>query len=142
MQNLRSSRRALMTFLSLPMGCCIKISSSDSDDSKAVPPTAKPFPGEWTKRIDPATKAAYWTNSRTGVSQWDSLNYNPPIVPDHWDDNWDGYPTNKHGAVHQIVLVRHGQYVDVKGDENRFLTSLGREQAESTGRSDCTELVV
>lgn len=131
-----------MAFIPMPMSCCLNISKSDSDSSKATFPTAKPLPGEWTKRIDPATKAAYWTNSRTGVSQWDSLNYNPPIVPDHWDDNWDGHPINEHGAVHQIVLVRHGQYVHGKGDENRFLTSLGREQAESTGGSYRNKVVV
>jgi hypothetical protein len=53
---------------------------------------------------------------------------------DYWNDDWDGLPINPHGTVHQIVLIRHGQYnTDGQGDENRNLTELGRDQAEKTG---------
>jgi hypothetical protein len=39
------------------------------------------------------------------------------------------------GVVHQIVLVRHGQYEQVRGgDELHVLTTLGREQASQTGK--------
>jgi serine/threonine-protein phosphatase PGAM5 len=69
-----------------------------------------------------------------------------PTVPyGQWDPNWDfkaddkselkqdGIKT-KRGPKRHIILVRHGQYVEVKGDANRILTPLGREQAEETGK--------
>lgn len=43
-----------------------------------------------------------------------------------WDSNWDMKGENVPKGVRQIVLIRHGQYVQgVKGDEKRVLTELG-----------------
>jgi hypothetical protein len=114
-------------------GNTILHTGSYSDQEQTEPHRIK-TPGEWSKRIDHKTKSAFWTNNRTGESKWDYANYNPPILADFWDDSWDGKERNPHGAVHQIVLVRHGQYVTAKGDENKVLTPLGREQACITGK--------
>lgn len=68
-----------------------------------------------------------------------------------WDANWDHkQPTpladkeeerkkqrdiRKYGTTRHIILVRHGQYDEThKEDEKRILTSLGREQADLTGK--------
>jgi hypothetical protein len=57
-----------------------------------------------------------------------------------WDSKWD-FPdedrkANNH-VVHQIIMIRHGQYVHdgEKGDgtEGKILTPLGHEQAKRTG---------
>ena len=38
-------------------------------------------------------------------------------------------------AIRMIVMVRHGQYnLEGKEDEERYLTDLGRKQAEQTGQ--------
>jgi len=41
---------------------------------------------------------------------------------------------NKHGVTHQIILIRHGQYINASEDEGRKLTPLGKEQAALTGK--------
>lgn len=52
-----------------------------------------------------------------------------------WDTNWDMRKPNKNKIVHQIVMVRHGQYDrEGKTDAENILTSVGREQAEATGK--------
>ena len=73
------------------------------------------------------------------------LMHKPTVPYGQWDPNWDfkaddkselkqdGIKT-KRGPKRHIILVRHGQYVEVKGDANRILTPLGREQAEETGK--------
>jgi serine/threonine-protein phosphatase PGAM5 len=59
----------------------------------------------------------------------------------NWDGRADG--ATKNGVMHTILLVRHGQYEQVRGvdhsdelliDSQRVLTPLGREQAAATGK--------
>lgn len=59
-----------------------------------------------------------------------------------WDDNWDkrkilnlDKDAPKPTATRHYILIRHGQY-NLKGatDSEKILTSLGREQAELTGK--------
>lgn len=55
--------------------------------------------------------------------------------PCTWNSDWDMRKPNKNKVVHQIVMVRHGQYDrDGKTDAENILTSVGREQAEATGK--------
>lgn len=54
-----------------------------------------------------------------------------------WDKNWDmrKHKQNKNKVVHQIILVRHGQYnTESEDDAGRYLTAVGRQQAEATGK--------
>nr|CAB3264803.1 serine/threonine-protein phosphatase PGAM5, mitochondrial-like [Phallusia mammillata] len=51
-----------------------------------------------------------------------------------WDNDWDKRACDKSTATRHIILIRHGQYnLAGKGDEERYLTSLGKEQASLTG---------
>jgi serine/threonine-protein phosphatase PGAM5 len=79
----------------------------------------------------------------------DPLSFFQPRIPyPHWDDDWDRRkalavsrkkslaetdhyqtPPKRH-----LILIRHGQYVEVEGDANRILTPKGRLQAEETGK--------
>ena len=79
----------------------------------------------------------------------DPLSFFQPRIPyPHWDDDWDRRkalavsrkkslaetdhyqtPPKRH-----LILIRHGQYVEVKGDTNRILTPKGRLQAKETGK--------
>jgi len=87
-------------------------------------------------------------------------NVTPETKPVTWDSNWDKRDpsslvkplkenaTDEEKAAYQekltaatskanriIVLVRHGQYnLQGRGDEERYLTELGRTQAEHTGK--------
>jgi hypothetical protein len=46
--------------------------------------------------------------------------------PSSWDPNWDLKADHSAKGIRQVVLIRHGQYVQgVKGDEHRVLTELG-----------------
>ncbi|XP_018413114.1 PREDICTED: serine/threonine-protein phosphatase PGAM5, mitochondrial-like isoform X2 [Nanorana parkeri] len=83
----------------------------------------------------------------------------PPVTTGKWDYNWDRrepvslvnlrkingetgeeelnakLTKHKAKATRHIFLIRHSQYkLDGKTDEERVLTSLGREQAELTGQ--------
>lgn len=54
-----------------------------------------------------------------------------------WDKNWDmrKHKQNKNKVVHQIIMVRHGQYnTESEDDAERYLTAVGRQQAEATGK--------
>ena len=54
-----------------------------------------------------------------------------------WDSNWDmrEEKKNKNKVVHQIVMVRHGQYDrEGKTDAEHKLTEKGRQQAVATGK--------
>jgi hypothetical protein len=51
-----------------------------------------------------------------------------------WDTNWDMREDSKSKVLHQIVMIRHGQYVAGDKDSDRVLTALGRQQAETTGK--------
>jgi hypothetical protein len=47
-----------------------------------------------------------------------------------WDSNWDMKADHNAKGIRQVVLIRHGQYVQgVKGDEHRVLTKLGETAA-------------
>lgn len=60
------------------------------------------------------------------------------VVGCDWDADWDqkkGPNMVPNGTVvHTIVMIRHGQYTPGSCDEERVLTSLGREQAALTGK--------
>lgn len=77
--------------------------------------------------------------------------WSPKVKYPLWDKNWDGRAlestgseetdrerqrkVRKDGVTRHIILVRHGQYDEThKEDEKRILTTLGREQAELTGK--------
>ncbi|BFZ19125.1 hypothetical protein BsWGS_22164 [Bradybaena similaris] len=94
-----------------------------------------------------------WNGSSILHAAW-TTNYEPTVK---WDPNWDRrdprslMPPSKAGegdsefnkklkahtptASRHILLIRHGQYFDnANNDKDRFLTSLGRSQAEMTGQ--------
>lgn len=52
------------------------------------------------------------------------------VSPDNvkkWDNNWDMRENKGSKAIRQIVLIRHGQYVQgEKGDSHKVLTALGK----------------
>ena len=52
-----------------------------------------------------------------------------------WDVDWDKRSLEKPTATRHIILIRHGHY-NTKGltDADKFLTSLGKEQATLTGK--------
>ncbi|XP_073484612.1 serine/threonine-protein phosphatase PGAM5, mitochondrial-like isoform X2 [Aquarana catesbeiana] len=104
-----------------------------------------------------ALLAAVAVGKNGGTSESDSLT--PPVTTGKWDRNWDRrepmsmvnlqkingetgeeelnakLTKHKAKATRHIFLIRHSQYrLDGKTDEERVLTSLGREQAELTGR--------
>jgi hypothetical protein len=59
--------------------------------------------------------------------------------PVTWDDNWDLrndlHEKEKTKAIHQIVLIRHGQYTHNEAeDHDHKLTELGKRQASFTGK--------
>lgn len=52
-----------------------------------------------------------------------------------WDDDWDKLKGKHSHGIRQIVLIRHGQYEQGKrGDENKKLTFLGKQQAIQSGK--------
>mmetsp|Transcript_8384 Transcript_8384/g.13894 ORF Transcript_8384/g.13894 Transcript_8384/m.13894 type:complete len:268 (-) Transcript_8384:2523-3326(-) len=54
---------------------------------------------------------------------------------DTWNYNWDMRQGKKSTGIRQVILIRHGQYVQgVTSDEKRKLTELGVEQARRTGK--------
>ncbi|KAF6018370.1 hypothetical protein EB796_023306 [Bugula neritina] len=89
----------------------------------------------------------YYEKSRVKAS-W-TTHHNTPEPSRKWDDNWDcRRPTpckevdssgDKEVAVptatRHLILIRHGQY-NLKGkqDQDRYLTELGKEQANMTGK--------
>ncbi|XP_077317845.1 serine/threonine-protein phosphatase PGAM5, mitochondrial-like isoform X2 [Lithobates pipiens] len=104
-----------------------------------------------------ALLAAVAVGKNGGTSEPDSLT--PPVATGKWDRNWDRREPmsmvnlqkingetgeeelneklikHKAKATRHIFLIRHSQYrLNGKMDEERVLTSLGREQAELTGR--------
>ena len=74
----------------------------------------------WKKACTETGEEYFYNNA--GESQWAYPTGNGKFIPS-WDVNWDKQPVSKVGVVHQIVLIRHGQYADVS------LNDLGREQA-------------
>lgn len=83
----------------------------------------------------------YQTMSRSIRSHCDGTEISQQQYNYDWDHRQylyqpkDGLEKVGKGVVHQIVLVRHGQYEQVKGgDELHVLTPLGREQASQTGK--------
>ena len=97
------------------------------------------------------------TITKTKLCEEDTVAPYRPWKYIDWDSNWDlrekksstnasatessgsvpgktSSSTNGNHVVHQIVLIRHGQYdMSHKADELRVLTTLGRQQAELTG---------
>jgi hypothetical protein len=56
-----------------------------------------------------------------------SAAYQQPNGVRKWNDNWDLKQSNDAKGIRQIVLIRHGQYVQAKsGDADRKLTDLGK----------------
>ncbi len=51
-----------------------------------------------------------------------------------WDRNWDMNDDKGSKVTHQVVLIRHGQYETAfNEDQDRHLTSLGKEQSTLSG---------
>ena len=94
------------------------------------------------------TAAAFATYSFCKSDEGLPSFYQPRYPYPEWNEDWDSRqalskslkksltntdqyqkPPKRH-----IILIRHGQYVEVKGDENRILTHIGRQQAEETGK--------
>jgi hypothetical protein len=67
----------------------------------------------------------------------------PTVKPtNRWDSSWDIRKNNKHQVVHQIVMVRHGQYErEGETDNDHKLTVLGKEQAEATGKESASSFL-
>lgn len=102
--------------------------------------------GDWVGGFSEEGKFYYY-NNRTGESSW-------ACPCREWDSNWDmrepvetkcddnngdsGDEKNKKKrakkACHQIILIRHGEYVSADSDRDRVLTARGREQARLAGR--------
>lgn len=60
-------------------------------------------------------------------------------APIQWNDNWDSkndlFQQRNQKAIHQIVLIRHGQYHHKPPESHEHkLTELGLEQASLTGK--------
>ena len=98
------------------------ISFSDSSMPEVI------LPPNWSFGFD-ANGHKFYYNTSTNETSWSAPHTKK------WKSNWDHREDNKTVVVHQIVLVRHGQYQDNESlDENMKLTAKGWEQAELTGR--------
>lgn len=81
-------------------------------------------PNDW-KKATTSEGYTYFYNEKTGASQWESQNGT-------WNYDWDKQPKSKAKVVHQIILIRHGQYT--VGESKEVLTAIGRQQARETGK--------
>ena len=113
-----------------------KDNEKEKRKSKEKPPL--PPAGNKMRYYDEKSRNYWWYEKQSGEAYWENIDFNPPIVAsDSWDDNWDNlqHKPNKNKAVHQIILIRHGQYdTSVKDDHKRVLTELGVRQAEACGK--------
>jgi hypothetical protein len=92
------------------------------------------LPKDWTYAFN-SDGVVYYYNTLTGESRWERPDDISRKSEVSWDTKWDGRSPNKHQATHQIVLIRHGQYVhEPENDAENVLTELGRKQADLTGR--------
>ena len=96
----------------------------------------------WRHGYDSEGRVYYYNEEGAG-STWDRPIGSSPFSPTavtvvdgtQWDSDWDMRKKNKNHVVHQIVMVRHGQYErDGKSDAEHKLTAIGRQQAEATGK--------
>ncbi len=73
-------------------------------------------------------------------SDWVTPSYYKHYNQRSFDMNWDMRESrdsskSEKKTVHTVLLIRHGQYHEVKGhDSARTLTSLGRYQAKAAGK--------
>ena len=112
-------------FASLTFTGCSLLHRSCSDEKKD-PPSSSPV--GWSHAFSKEGEK-FWYNESTGESRWKHPE------EQKWSKTWDGKKEGKKGVIHQIVLIRHGQYEEKEDkDENRKLTALGRKQAEMTGK--------
>jgi serine/threonine-protein phosphatase PGAM5 len=108
--------------ISTAAGCSTDTANKDETTAKVA------LPPDWGHAYS-AEGHVFYFNKVTGETSWD--------VPksQKWVTTWDARPKNKHGAVHQIVLVRHGQYEEnQETDFEQKLTELGRKQSIATGK--------
>ena len=134
-------RRGLQNFLgagfAASCGVVRQLAVGDAENVEERDRKNKALPGDRARYWDDNTKRNYWYQASTDEASWENGDFNAPYSEDRWDDDWDFRKSspNKHKAVHQIILVRHGQYdTRSKRDELRVLTPLGRDQAEAVGR--------
>jgi len=88
-------------------------------------------------------KTSSWIGFKPLVAETEENNVSPVFKHKTWDWNWDHRQAedeepnenkNKPLATRNIILIRHGQYnLDGTKDSERYLTSLGIEQAKLTG---------
>jgi len=88
-------------------------------------------------------KTSSWIGFKPLVAETEENNVSPVLKHKTWDWNWDHRQAedeepnenkNKPLATRNIILIRHGQYnLDGTKDSERYLTSLGIEQAKLTG---------
>jgi len=88
-------------------------------------------------------KTSSWIGFKPLVAETEENNVSPAFKHKTWDWNWDHRQAedeepnenkNKPLATRNIILIRHGQYnLDGTKDSERYLTSLGIEQAKLTG---------
>ena len=121
------------------LSCCDNNEKNkDIDKMKSKEKPLLPPPGNKVRYFDENSHKYWWYEKESGKSYWENVNFNPPtLAMDSWDDDWDYLQrhANKNKAVHQIVLIRHGQYDgSSKDDERRVLTDLGVKQAEACGK--------
>lgn len=110
------------SYASSVAGCSIETPNKDELSTKlALPP-------DWAHAYS-AEGHVFYYNKITGETSWDSPK------SQKWVPTWDGRPKNKHNVVHQIVLIRHGQYEEnQETDYDQKLTELGRKQSIATGK--------
>jgi len=88
-------------------------------------------------------KTSSWIGFKPLAAETEENNVSPVFKHKTWDWNWDHRQAedeepnenkNKPLATRNIILIRHGQYnLDGTKDSERYLTSLGIEQAKLTG---------
>jgi serine/threonine-protein phosphatase PGAM5 len=124
-QRVVSNKRTLSNANGHAVGDKRKEGNSDTDDARMEEWYANIFP---KRQLHVPTKAyPLWD------SNWDHKQ--PTPLADTEDERKKLREIRKHGTTRHIILVRHGQYDEThKEDEKRILTSLGREQADLTGK--------
>ena len=121
------------------LSSCAAEKEKDDNEVSKESGKAKPLPpGNKMRYYDEKIGKYWWYEKQSGESYWEKVDFNPPSAAlDQWDDDWDNlqHKANKNNAVHQIVLIRHGQYdTSTKHDEKRVLTDLGVKQAIACGK--------
>lgn len=115
------------------------VNLSNCDDRFSYPAGSN----KWRQFCDLKTGQIYYHNEETNETVWDLPTLKTTESSDLitqvqlgniWDSNWDMREDSKSKVLHQIVMIRHGQYVSGEKDSDRVLTELGKKQADTTGK--------